>query len=131
MIRRPPRSTLFPYTTLFRSRGRRFPRDGSHHVPLVLARGLMRLAPLPLLLAALIAPAFAASTARAQSDDQKTGTAQTPARAGQLEADDIIDRMNKAERTVVERLKTSHPLMEVYIQNVAPDEARGWVPTDD
>src|SRR6266513_2327016 len=27
MIRRPPRSTLFPYTTLFRSRGRRH-RDG-------------------------------------------------------------------------------------------------------
>src|SRR2546429_2672151 len=27
MIRRPPRSTLFPYTTLFRSRGRR-PRPG-------------------------------------------------------------------------------------------------------
>src|SRR5471030_1329984 len=25
MIRRPPRSTLFPYTTLFRSRGRRRP----------------------------------------------------------------------------------------------------------
>src|SRR2546430_13322471 len=25
MIRRPPRSTLFPYTTLFRSRGRRLP----------------------------------------------------------------------------------------------------------
>src|SRR5256885_12223957 len=24
MIRRPPRSTLFPYTTLFRSRGRKF-----------------------------------------------------------------------------------------------------------
>src|SRR2546430_9193467 len=29
MIRRPPRSTLFPYTTLFRSRG-----DGPLHVPL-------------------------------------------------------------------------------------------------
>src|SRR5256884_7078487 len=33
MIRRPPRSTLFPYTTLFRSRSRRGPqsaaRDGS------------------------------------------------------------------------------------------------------
>src|SRR2546422_6473034 len=29
MIRRPPRSTLFPYTTLFRSRPRaRAPRDG-------------------------------------------------------------------------------------------------------
>src|SRR5260370_29617835 len=26
MIRRPPRSTLFPYTTLFRSQGRRPPR---------------------------------------------------------------------------------------------------------
>src|ERR1041385_7029593 len=28
MIRRPPRSTLFPYTTLFRSRARRKPRLG-------------------------------------------------------------------------------------------------------
>src|SRR5687768_18185993 len=28
MIRRPPRSTLFPYTTLFRSRGRRRARGG-------------------------------------------------------------------------------------------------------
>src|SRR3712207_7635250 len=29
MIRRPPRSTLFPYTTLFRSRGR--PGAAGHH----------------------------------------------------------------------------------------------------
>src|SRR2546425_5779373 len=28
MIRRPPRSTLFPYTTLFRSHGRILPRKG-------------------------------------------------------------------------------------------------------
>src|SRR2546427_7629210 len=28
MIRRPPRSTLFPYTTLFRSHLRQFPGDG-------------------------------------------------------------------------------------------------------
>src|SRR2546422_2094968 len=28
MIRRPPRSTLFPYTTLFRSRDRRVPQAG-------------------------------------------------------------------------------------------------------
>src|SRR3712207_7309662 len=28
MIRRPPRSTLFPYTTLFRSGGRPHPRPG-------------------------------------------------------------------------------------------------------
>src|SRR2546427_9096162 len=30
MIRRPPRSTLFPYTTLFRSQGARRPRYGKH-----------------------------------------------------------------------------------------------------
>src|SRR5437773_9188406 len=29
MIRRPPRSTLFPYTTLFRSNGRLVPRDST------------------------------------------------------------------------------------------------------
>ena len=91
----------------------------------------MRLARLPLLLAALLAPAFTASIARAQANDQKVPTAQTPSRAGQVKADDIIDRMSRAERAVLERLRTSHPLMEVYIQNVAPDEARGWVPTDD
>ena len=91
----------------------------------------MRLARLPLLLAALLAPAFTASIARAQANDQKIPTAQTPIRAGQLKGDDIIDRMSKAERAVLERLRTSQPLMEVYIQNVAPDEARGWVPTDD
>src|SRR5689334_23688542 len=34
MIRRPPRSTLFPYTTLFRSRVRR-----AHHPPADRARG--------------------------------------------------------------------------------------------
>ena len=39
--------------------------------------------------------------------------------------------MSRAERAVLERLRTSQPLMEVYLQNVAPDEARGWVPTDD
>src|SRR2546422_8233825 len=31
MIRRPPRSTLFPYTTLFRSRGRARHRDAARH----------------------------------------------------------------------------------------------------
>src|SRR6476620_11948364 len=34
MIRRPPRSTLFPYTTLFRSRGARHPRGpGRRRLP--------------------------------------------------------------------------------------------------
>ena len=91
----------------------------------------MPLARLPLLFAALLATAVTGSIARAQSNDQKRSTAQTPSRAGQVAADDIIDRMSRAERAVLERLRTSHPLMEVYLQNVAPDEARGWVPTDD
>src|SRR5206468_5059650 len=30
MIRRPPRTTLFPYTTLFRSKEREPPRQGRH-----------------------------------------------------------------------------------------------------
>src|SRR5688572_31787420 len=32
MIRRPPRSTLFPYTTLFRSRNVRPSRHFAHHI---------------------------------------------------------------------------------------------------
>jgi hypothetical protein len=91
----------------------------------------MRFARLPLLLGALLAGAVTPSIAHAQANGQRVPTAQTPSRAGQPEADDIIDRMSTAERAVLERLRTSHPLMEVYIQNVAPDEARGWVPTDD
>ena len=91
----------------------------------------MRLARLPLLFAALFALAVTASSVGAQEKNQKASKSQTPSRAGQVEADAIIDRMSKAERVVLERLRTSHPLMEVYIQNVAPDEARGWVPTDD
>jgi hypothetical protein len=81
----------------------------------------MRLVRLPLLLAALLALPVTASIAHAQAKNQKASTAQ-PGRAGQAQADDIIDRMTKAERAVLERLRTSHPLMEVYIQNVAPDE---------
>src|SRR5687768_17675067 len=37
MIRRPPRSTLFPYTTLFRSVGRKLLVDGQPAVQLVIA----------------------------------------------------------------------------------------------
>jgi hypothetical protein len=91
----------------------------------------MRLARLPLLIAALLAPAVTASIASAQEKNQEVPTAQTPSRAGQVQADDIIDRMSRAELAALERLRTSNPLMEVYIQNVAPDEVRGWVPIDD
>src|SRR6476660_8763308 len=40
MIRRPPRSTLFPYTTLFRSAGRDFlGKKGAHFLAQLLAFG--------------------------------------------------------------------------------------------
>src|SRR3989442_10036420 len=42
MIRRPPRSTLFPYTTLFRSWAAR-----GHHLEQPLLAGELRLGPLP------------------------------------------------------------------------------------
>jgi hypothetical protein len=87
----------------------------------------MRMARIPLLVASL---AFTASMGRAQTTDQTIQTAQTAAR-GPVTANDIVDKMSQAERAVLNRLRTYHPLMEVYIQNLAPDEARGWVPIDD
>jgi hypothetical protein len=88
----------------------------------------MQPARIPLLLATLLTlPALTAPLARAQAADQRTQASA----GGAPTASDIIDRMNQAERAVLVRLKTYHPLIEVYIQNLAPDEARGWVPTDD
>src|SRR5204862_5217122 len=49
----------------------------------------------------------------------------------QMQTDEIVDRMGRAERAVLERMKTYQPLMETYLQSVAPDETRGWLPTDD
>src|SRR3712207_8830464 len=42
MIRRPPRSTLFPYTTLFRSRGLLLPRERGLRDPAEHARRVVR-----------------------------------------------------------------------------------------
>src|SRR5436309_3735798 len=42
MIRRPPRSTLFPYTTLFRSRLEFIGHRGHHHRPGARRQGLHR-----------------------------------------------------------------------------------------
>ena len=91
----------------------------------------MLLAHRPLLFAALLASAAPAAIAHAQTTAPKVSTAQAPSRDGQVAADDIIDRMTKAERAVLQRLRTAHPLMEVYLQSVAPDETRGWVFTAD
>ena len=61
----------------------------------------MRLARLPLLFAALLAPALIASIAHAEAKDKK---AKTPVSAAQAQADEIIDRMSKAERAVIDRV---------------------------
>src|SRR5437762_9967377 len=41
MIRRPPMTTLFPYTTLFRSRGHGGPPNSSRHTPCAVAPELI------------------------------------------------------------------------------------------
>jgi peptidase M48-like protein len=89
----------------------------------------MRMSRVPFTLGSLLASllasgAFTASMAHAQGVDD--GAVREP-----VTANDVVDRMSQAERAVLVRLKTYHPLIEVYIQNLAPDEARGWVPTDD
>jgi hypothetical protein len=92
----------------------------------------MRIARMPLLLATSIT--LMTSTAHAQATDKiekSDKTAQAAAARGPVTASDIVDRMSEAERGLLKRLRTYHPLMEVYIQNLTPDEARGWVPTDD
>src|SRR3712207_8944002 len=43
MIRRPPRSTLFPYTTLFRSAGRQVSTPGRRQQPAARSRGFLPL----------------------------------------------------------------------------------------
>jgi hypothetical protein len=111
----------------------------------------MRIARVPL---SLVSLAFTASIASAQAPEQTAPPAQTaptaeaprpappagrglmgdaakPTGRGLISVDDIVDKMIQAERAVLVRLRTYQPLVEVYIQNVAPDEARGWVPTDD
>src|SRR5262249_54451895 len=93
--------------------------------------------------------AFTASIASAQAPETPVQTAQAgqaaaqpvqageaaqpakPAGRGLINLDDIVERMSQSERAVLVRLRTYQPLVEVYVQNVASDDARGWVPTDD
>jgi len=45
--------------------------------------------------------------------------------------EEIADRIAKSETAVTSRMKAFHPLVEVYIQNLAPDDQLGTVPTQD
>src|SRR6476659_865133 len=71
----------------------------------------------------LTALSIAASPAHAQSVNPPGGD--------ELNVADVVDRMNRAETALFERLKTYHPLVEAYIQHLVPDEQLGWVPAKD
>ncbi len=79
----------------------------------------MRNLVLPVLLLAL-APC---PPAHAQAPD--------PDRSAGLTVESVVDRMNEAERALIVRMRMYHPLVEVYIQNLTPDETFAWVPLDD
>ena len=73
--------------------------------------------------ALLIALCMHTSPARAQS---------VPAPGSdELNVADVVDRMNRAETALFQRLKTYHPLVEAYIQHLVPDQQLGWVPAKD
>src|SRR5258708_9665779 len=88
MIRRPPRSTLFPYTTLFRSRHRRRPdRRGGHPPPAPRQRRALR----------KLLPAAVCRQAGASRSAEHTSELQSP--------DQIVSRpllQNKNEEKLVQ-----------------------------
>ena len=51
--------------------------------------------------------------------------------AVELKIDDIVDRANRAEAALLVRMRMYHPIVEVYIQNLVPDEQLGWVAARD
>jgi len=78
----------------------------------------------------ILLPAALVTVLAATSPSVQARAPETPQTA-ELKVDDIIERMNKAERGVIVRMRMYQPLMEVYIQNVTLDEQLGWVPTAD
>lgn len=59
------------------------------------------------------------------------GQSPEPPQTVQMKIDDIADRMNKAESGLIVRMRMYHPIVEVYIQNLLPDEQLGWTPSRD
>src|SRR2546430_12546810 len=83
MIRRPPRSTLFPYTTLFRSDVRGQPRAGARglsHVPEVHSARVTR--PLARVTLALLAGALLTGAAAASRSEEHTSELQSQSNLG-------------------------------------------------
>jgi len=48
-----------------------------------------------------------------------------------LSLDEFVNRISRSEAALMARMRAYHPLVEVYIQNLAPDPRTGTVPTKD
>lgn len=57
--------------------------------------------------------------------------AQEPQPAATVTIESVVDKVNKAESALTARLRAYHPIVEVYIQTLAPDAKLGTVPTRD
>ena len=51
--------------------------------------------------------------------------------ASTIAIEDVIARMNDNEKALAQRMAMYHPLVEVYLQHVVPDEQLGWTPVSD
>lgn len=54
-----------------------------------------------------------------------------PGGGAAMSMDEFVDRLTKAESTLTAHMGAYHPVVEVYIQNLAPDPTLGTVPTRD
>ena len=54
-----------------------------------------------------------------------------PAGGSAMSMDALLDRFTKAESTLTAHMATYHPLVEVYLQYLAPDQTAGAVPIRD
>jgi len=57
--------------------------------------------------------------------------AQQPPAGAAISMDAFVDRLAKAESTLTTRMEAYHPLVEVYLQHLAPDPTVATVPTRD
>src|SRR3712207_8437538 len=108
MIRRPPRSTLFPYTTLFRSR-RREPR----HLP---SQGAQALPPREVLRAAPRAPARMARRGRRSRPDAHPARARAPPRSEE-HTSELQSRQYLVCRLLLEKKKKIKRKTRAYKHN--------------
>src|SRR5437773_3989322 len=67
------------------------------------------------------------SVAQASSSRAQEAPAAGPAPT--LEA--IVERIAQSESALIARMRTFHPVVEVYVQNVVPDQQLGSVPVHD